>query len=46
MNEAGFITNTDYRDAFGVDRNTAKAALAKWMVDGNGRSRASGIRNS
>lgn len=34
MSEAGFLTNTDYRDAFGVDRNTAKAALANLVTDG------------
>lgn len=34
MAEAGFITNTDYRDAFDVDRKTAKAALASWVGEG------------
>jgi predicted HTH transcriptional regulator len=34
MAEAGFITNTDYRDAFDVDRNTAKAALASLVGAG------------
>jgi predicted HTH transcriptional regulator len=34
MAEAGFITNTDYRDAFDVDRNAAKAALATWVGQG------------
>lgn len=34
MSDVGFITNSDYRDAFGVDRNTAKTALARWVWDG------------
>ena len=34
MCEAGFITNSDYREAFGVDRNTAKVALARWVTAG------------
>jgi ATP-dependent DNA helicase RecG len=34
MAEAGFITNTDYRDAFDVDRNAAKAVLASWVGQG------------
>jgi len=34
MAAAGFITNTDYRDVFDVDRNTAKAALASWVGEG------------
>jgi ATP-dependent DNA helicase RecG len=34
MAEAGFITNTDYRDAFDVDRSTAKTALATWVGQG------------
>jgi hypothetical protein len=34
MTDAGFITNTDYRDVFEVDRNAAKAALARWVADG------------
>ena len=34
MREAGFITNADYREAFGADRNAAKAALARWVADG------------
>jgi len=34
MREAGFITNADYREAFGADRNAAKVALARWVADG------------
>jgi ATP-dependent DNA helicase RecG len=34
MREAGFITNADYREAFGVERGAAKAALARWVADG------------
>jgi predicted HTH transcriptional regulator len=34
MREAGYITNADYREAFGADRNAAKAALARWVTDG------------
>lgn len=31
MDTAGFITNADYREAFGVDRYAAKQALARWV---------------
>ena len=34
MNQVGFITNTDYRDAFGVSRDVAKIALARWAGEG------------
>lgn len=34
MTEVGFVTNVDYRDAFTVDRNTAKLALARWLAAG------------
>ena len=34
MREAGFITNADYREAFGADRHAAKVALARWVADG------------
>jgi ATP-dependent DNA helicase RecG len=44
MREAGFITNADYRAAFGVNRRQAKTVLAVWVdegtlkVEGRGRS--------
>jgi DNA-binding GntR family transcriptional regulator len=34
MDKVGFITNADLRDAFGVDRHTAKVALASWVAEG------------
>lgn len=34
MDKVGFITNADYRDAFGVDRHAAKVALANWVAEG------------
>jgi len=30
MTTAGFVTNTDYREAFAVDRRNAGHALAEW----------------
>lgn len=43
MDEAGFITNADYREAFGVDREEAKRALAdlvsKEVLVGTGEKR-------
>jgi ATP-dependent DNA helicase RecG len=32
MESTGFITNADYREAFGVDRYQAKQALARWTA--------------
>jgi ATP-dependent DNA helicase RecG len=34
MREAGFIANGDYREAFGVDRRAATAALSAWTGEG------------
>jgi hypothetical protein len=34
MESAGFITNADYREAFGVERYEAKQALARWTSAG------------
>ena len=34
MREAGFITNADYREAFGADRHAATAALSAWVAAG------------
>jgi hypothetical protein len=34
METAGFITNADYREAFGVGRYAAKQALARWAASG------------
>jgi ATP-dependent DNA helicase RecG len=34
MSEAGFITNSDYRETFGATRRQAKRGLAAWLVDG------------
>ncbi len=34
MKETGFITNTDYREAFGVDRNAARTSLSRWVRGG------------
>ena len=34
MREVGFVTNSDYREAFGVDRHVAKYALARWVDAG------------
>lgn len=34
MREAGFITNADYREAFGVDRKAARNALRAWVAAG------------
>jgi hypothetical protein len=44
MREAGFITNADYREAYGTTRRQAKTSLAVWIaagtlkVEGRGRS--------
>lgn len=34
LDDNGFITNTDYREAFGVDRQAATAGLAAWVSAG------------
>ena len=34
MKQAGAITNSDYRIAFGVDRRTARRALAELVTTG------------
>lgn len=34
MREAGFLTNADYREAFGVDRFAATTELAEWVAEG------------
>jgi len=34
MEDGGFVTNTDYREAFATDRNAAKIALATWTRQG------------
>ena len=34
LGDTGFITNTDYREAFGVDRYAARQALARWIEGG------------
>lgn len=34
LRDAGFITNTDFREAFGVDRQAARIGLAAWVRDG------------
>lgn len=33
MREAGFVTNTDYRETFAATRRQAKDALAAWLID-------------
>jgi ATP-dependent DNA helicase RecG len=32
--EAGYVTNTDIRDIFGVDRDRAKLMLWRWVAEG------------
>lgn len=34
MREAGYITNADYREAFGADRHVATTALSGWVAAG------------
>jgi len=34
MEVSGYITNEDYRAAFGVDRHAATKALGNWSLDG------------
>ena len=34
MRHVGYITNADYREAFGVDRHAATAALSAWVATG------------
>jgi len=34
MSEVGHVTNADYREAFGVDRHAATAALSAWLAAG------------
>lgn len=34
MRDAGYITSTDYREAFGVDRKQATEALGRWVAAG------------
>jgi ATP-dependent DNA helicase RecG len=34
MSEVGHVTNADYREAFGVDRRAATAALSAWLGEG------------
>jgi len=34
MRATGYITNADYREAFGVDRHEATAGLAEWVTEG------------
>jgi predicted HTH transcriptional regulator len=34
MSEVGHVTNVDYREAFGVGRHAATAALSAWLADG------------
>ena len=34
MREAGFLTNADYRTAFGVNRDSARTGLQDWIQDG------------
>lgn len=34
MRETGFITNTDYREAFKVNRDAARAVLQAWVQEG------------
>jgi hypothetical protein len=34
MREAGFITNTDYRETFAATRRQSKDGLGAWLVDG------------
>jgi len=50
MNSVGFITNADYREAFGVDRHAAKQALARWtashvLVLESGRDEVAAVMN-
>jgi hypothetical protein len=46
MSELGYVTNVDYRAAFGVGRHAATAALSAWLAEGvlvregNGATRA------
>jgi predicted HTH transcriptional regulator len=34
MREVGHITNTDFREAFGVERQRATVELGRWIADG------------
>ena len=34
MSDVGFMTNSDYREAFDVDRHNAKTALGRWVAEG------------
>jgi predicted HTH transcriptional regulator len=34
MSELGYVTNVDYREAFGVGRHAATAALSAWLAEG------------
>lgn len=34
MSELGYVTNIDYREAFGVGRHAATAALSAWLAEG------------
>ena len=34
MEAVGFITNADYREAFGLERYAAKQALSRWVTAG------------
>jgi Fic family protein len=33
MSEFGYVTNVDYREAFGVGRHAATAALSAWLAE-------------